>query len=232
MFRSLYHQGLLDAAAAHKLGQLESLLAQVGAFLAQRYTIPVSLRTYALGVFDHSPGNPPEATTNNKQQTPNHMSLETSIQNLADAINNLAKAGITAPATNVVPIASGKPAAAPAAAAKPAAAAEGAKAETPQAAALRKAREAKAAQAKAKAEAEAAAAAEEAEDTSLLDGTDEAAGTVTLEDLRALGMQILKLKRQPQMKELLEGLGATSITTLPEEQYEAAQEGLQAIIDL
>jgi hypothetical protein len=242
MNRTLYHQGLLDAGIAHKLGQLAALLAQAEQFLARRYTTPTFLRTHFQGVRAHSPGETSEAT---KQQTltSNTMSLETAIQNLADAIqnsadviNSLAKAGVTAPASNITPIRAGKPAAAAsAAAASTPAVTAGAKAETPQAAGLRKAREAKAAQ-KLKEEEEAAAAAQAAaeaeEDTSLLDGTGETGTTVTLEDLRALGMQILKLKRQPQMKDLLESLGASSITTLTEENYEAAQEGLQAIIEL
>lgn len=95
-----------------------------------------------------------------------------------------------------------------------------------QTAGLEKARAAAAAKKKAADEAAAAQV-----DLDLLGG-DEPTGAVTLEMLRSKGMEILKAKKQPEMKALVESLGATSLTTLAEDKFQEAYEGLDAILSL
>jgi hypothetical protein len=147
---------------------------------------------------------------------------------LAASINNLAEAIKGAGSeSNVIPITTAKPAPA-AAAAKPAPAAAAAKPAGGNASSLEKARAA----AKAKKDAEAAAAASDAEmDLGLLDGGSSDDGeVVTLEELRALGMEILKAKKQGEMKKALQSLGAEALASLSEDKYAEAKEALQAIL--
>lgn len=169
----------------------------------------------------------------------NTTMLETAIQSLADAINNLANrlpasltsvsgaAGKTTPTTP----ATGTPATG---AAKPGATAP-AGAKGGNADALAKARAAAAAK-REQEKADAAAAAGDldgaGDDLSLLDGGGDAGevGTVTMEDLRAVGMEILKAKKQKDMAEVLKGLGAASISALDPSKYDEALPLLQGIL--
>ncbi len=138
---------------------------------------------------------------------------------IAAAINNLAAAQGGTPG-NITSIDAGKPAAAAATGAKPGA---GGNADS-----LAKARAAAAAKKKAADDAAAAQA-----DLDLLGGGD-AGGeeVITLEMLRNKGMEILKAKKQAEMKTLVESLGATSLTTVAEEKYAEAYAGLEALLAL
>lgn len=170
--------------------------------------------------------NPSPATLadrTDKTLTPTNTNMNPSIIELIvafiAALNNIAEAirGNAGAPTNIVAGPGSTPAT------KPAAAAGGGNA-----AGLEKARAAAAA----KREAEKAAKEQAAQDELLLGGGGEAAGAVTLEMLRAKGMEILKAKKQPEMKTLLEGLGAASITALAEDKYQEAYDGLEAILSL
>jgi hypothetical protein len=102
-----------------------------------------------------------------------------------------------------------------------------------QAAALAKAREAAAAK-----KAAAAAAPAPAEDTGgLFDGGEDLLGggaeetpAITLEDLRALGMQLVKEKKSAKLKEVLTKYKAENLTTLDAKHYAAVHTALSKLV--
>jgi len=183
-----------------------------------------SLRSAAVDaeLLPQSPATLADRTDKTQPQENTNMNITEFLVAFIAALNNIAEAirGNAGAPSNII-------------------AGPGAKAETPakptatgggNTAGLEKARAAAAAKKAAEKAAAEAAAAEQA-DLDLLGGG-EAASEVTLEMLRNKGMEILKAKKQPQMKELLDGLGAASITVLAEDKYAEAYEGLEAILSL
>lgn len=158
--------------------------------------------------------------TNTNMNTPSlievAMMFITALNNIADALRGNASAP-----TNIVagPGSTSSGAVATPSGAKPAASGGG------NTAGLEKARAAAAA----KRDAEKVAKEQAAQDELMLSG-DGGGDAITLEMLRGKGMEILKAKKQPEMKALLEGLGAASITALTEDKYQEAYEGLEMIL--
>ena len=220
-----YLQGNL-AALQLKPGTRRLLLDQSLSLRLPRFTSPDILKRFLAGVRDSAIDaeivNPSPSTLEdqkiNQPQENKNMNINEVLVALIAALNNIADAtrGSAAP-TNITNIAAApNPATVAAPANKPAG----------NTASLEKARAAAAAKKKAADEAAAAQA-----DLDLMGGETGTSG-VTLEMLRGKGMEILKAKKQPEMKSLVESLGATSLTTLSEDKYQEAYDGLEAILSL
>lgn len=208
-----------------------------------RFTDSVQSRRFWAGVraglveLDKTPpGDHRQPQPQLKMNTCILTALVASLNAIAASNNNIAEAIKSAGGSAVVPKTASTPATPAAGAAKTPAAGGGTPAANPGLAKAQAAAKAKREQAAAeKAAADAAAlegGGESLDDLSLLDGGGDAdaATGVTMEDLRGVGMRILQAKKQKEMKAVLDGLGAASISALDPAQYDEALPLLEGIL--
>ena len=218
-----YVTGFNLVQTAESPRQLSELAAAAEATLRDLYAHPTLRKMFkgvadALKLLETISSNP----TNNTN-IDDTMSLEQSIQNLADANNAVAAAILTLAAANGATVKVGGLTAKVTAVTTttPAAVAKGGNTD-----ALAKARAAKAEkEAKEKADAEAAA----AEEAALLGGDAGSEPTVTLEELRGLGAELVKAKKMTELKALLAKFKVPSLTELPKEQWDEMHSELSAL---